>query len=293
MTGPAAPPPLVGVRFRRAGKIYYFDASGHAGLAVGDHVIVDTVRGRESGEVVIAPGQVVDTTVANLKPIERQATWEELADLARHRLDEPRVLERVQAEIAAHDLPMKAVLAEYNFDGSRLTIYFVSDEHRVDFRDLVRDLAQALRTRVHLRQVGARDKAKLLGGVDRCGRELCCSTWLPEFQPISIRMAKTQGLPLSPPEISGICGKLLCCLAFEDELYAEMRHGLPKLGARLTSAVGGGRVVDVNILARTITVLWETGARVEIDAEAFAEQQARVKRATSGSAAPPGQPTSG
>lgn len=288
MTRTAEPPTLVGVRFRRAGKIYYFDAAGQPGLGVGDHVIVDTVRGRESGEVVIAPTQVVDTAVPDLKPIERRATWQDLADLARQRVQEQSALDKVQAEIAAHALPMKAVLAEYNFDGSRLTVYFVSDEHRVDFRDLVRDLAQALRARVHLRQVGARDKAKLLGGVDRCGRELCCSTWLPEFQPISIRMAKTQNLPLSPPEISGVCGKLLCCLAFEDDLYAEMRHGLPKMGARLTSAVGNGRVIDVNILTRKITVMWETGTRVEIDADEFAEQQARIKRGFEGGAPPVG-----
>lgn len=288
MTRDTASPALVGVRFRRAGKIYYFDASDQPGLGIGDHVIVDTVRGRESGEVVIAPRQVVGTGAPDLKPIERRATWQDLADLARQRYLERAALEKVQAEIQAHGLPMKAVLVEYNFDGSRLTVFFISDEHRVDFRELVRDLAQALRTRVHLRQVGARDKAKLLGGVDRCGRELCCSTWLPEFQPISIRMAKTQNLPLSPPEISGVCGKLLCCLAFEDDLYAEMRHGLPKVGARLTSAVGSGKVIDVNILTRKITIMWETGARVEIDAEAFAEQQARVKRGSEGDGVLPG-----
>jgi len=275
----APPGPLVGVRFRRAGKVYFFDATGHAGLAIGDHVIVDTARGLESGEVVIAPGQVVSSPVGDLKRIERRATWQDLADLARMRLQERDALDQVRAAIQAHDLPMNAVLAEYNYDGTRLTVYFVSDEYRVDFRDLARDLAGSLRARVHLRQIGARDKAKLLGGIDRCGRELCCSTWLPEFQPISIRMAKTQNLPLNPSEISGVCGKLLCCLAFEDEQYAEMRHGLPRIGARLTSAVGKGRVVDANILTRKVTILWETGARVEIDADAFAEQQARRRQA--------------
>jgi cell fate regulator YaaT (PSP1 superfamily) len=143
----------------------------------------------------------------------------------------------------------------------------------------VRDLARELRCRVHLRQIGPRDQAKLLGGIDRCGRELCCTTWLPEFQPIAIKMAKNQGLPLNPSEISGLCGKLLCCLAFEDEQYAEMRGGMPKVGAKLVSAVGKGRVVDVNVLTRRITIAWETGARVDVSADEFAEQQARRSEA--------------
>ncbi len=277
--GSASGVPAVGVRFRRAGRIYYFSAADHPDLAVGDHVIVETARGRESGQVVIAPQQWLDKAAGNLKPIERRATSQDLADLATLRLRDQAVLGQVQAAIASHGLAMKAIAAEHSFDGSRLTVYFVSDEPHVDFRDLARDLAQAQRTRVQLRQVGARDKAKLLGGIDRCGRELCCSTWMPDFQPISIRMAKTQNLPLNPLEISGVCGKLLCCLAFEDSQYAELRRDLPKVGAKLTSAIGRGRVIDVNILTRKITILWETGARVEVDADELAEQQARHKRA--------------
>lgn len=273
------PPPTVGVRFRRAGKVYYFSAAGYADLAVGDHVIVDTARGRESGEVVIAPGQWVHPAAGELRPIERRAASQDLADLARLRLREKDVLDQVRALVESARVPMKPVAAEFNFDGSRLTVHFISDETRVDFRDLVRDLAQAQHARVFLRQIGARDKAKLLGGIDRCGRELCCSTWMPDFQPISIRMAKTQNLPLNPLEISGVCGKLLCCLAFEDAQYAQMRQGLPKVGAKLTSAVGRGRVVDVNILTRKVVILWETGARVEVDAAELAEQQARSQRA--------------
>jgi cell fate regulator YaaT (PSP1 superfamily) len=173
---------------------------------------------------------------------------------------------------------MKAVAAEYSFDGSRVTVYFVTDERRVDFRELVKDLARVLRTRVMLHQIGPRDHAKLMGGIDRCGRELCCSSWMVEFQPISIRMAKNQGLPLNPSEISGVCGKLLCCLAFEDGQYAEMRAGLPKVGARLVSAVGRGVVVEVNVVSGTVTVEWETGSRVVVAAEELAEQQQRRKR---------------
>jgi len=283
----------VGVRLRRAGKVYYFDAADCDGLAVGDYVIVRTSRGREAGEVAIAPGQLLDAVgLGELKPVERRAGWDDLTRLAQYRLEEGPALARVRERIAAHELPMRAVAAEYSFDGSGLTVYFVTDRQRVDFRRLVRDLAGTLRTRVHLRQVGPRDQAKLVGGIDRCGRELCCSTWLTEFRPISIRMAKNQNLPLNPSEISGVCGKLLCCLAFEDEHYVDMRSGLPKVGAKLTSAAGRGKVVDVNVLTRRITVMWETGTRVEVDADEFREQQERLKRLEStersdGTAAPP------
>jgi cell fate regulator YaaT (PSP1 superfamily) len=265
-------PVLTGVRLRRAGKVYYFDAAGWEDLVVGDRVIVDTVRGREAGWVVIAPGQVLHAgEQIDLKPVLRRATWDDLTAMAQLQLKEPAALEQVRARIAAHNLPMRAVLVEYSCDGSRLTVYFVSEQQRVDFRELVRDLAGALRTRVHLRQIGPRDQAKLIGGIDRCGRELCCATWLPEFQPISIRMAKNQNLPLNPAEISGVCGKLLCCLAFEDDQYADLRTGMPKTGAKLASAAGRGKVVDVNVLTRRITIEWETGTRVEVDADEFRE----------------------
>jgi len=271
--------PLVGVRFRRAGRIYYFGAEGHETLGIGDQVVVDTTRGREVGRVVIAPSQVVGAGTEDLRQVIRQATADDLGKQAAQRVREPAALATARAQIAAHDLPMKAVLAEYNYDGSQLTVYFLSEEHRVDFRALVRDLARDLRCRVHLRQIGPRDQAKLLGGIDRCGRELCCSTWMTDFQPIAIRMAKNQNLPLNPTDISGVCGKLLCCLAFEDEQYVQMRDGLPKVGAKLTSAVGKGKVVDVNVLTRRITISWEGGSRVEVSAEEFADQQARRREA--------------
>lgn len=275
---PPGPPPPLGVRFKRAGKVYYFNSAGFPDLKVGDGVVVETTRGHELGWVAIAPGQIVAADVANLKSIVRRASDNDLASLERHRRDEASALAQTKSQIAEHKLPMKAVLTEYNFDGSQLTVYFVSEEHRVDFRELVRDLARALRTRVHLRQIGARDQAKLLGGIDRCGRELCCTTWIPEFQPITIRMAKNQNLPLNPTEISGVCGKLLCCLEFEDEQYRELNKGMPKVGASLTSAVGRGRVIDVNALTRKITIAWEDGSRVEVDADEFTEQQERRKR---------------
>jgi cell fate regulator YaaT (PSP1 superfamily) len=286
-------PVVAGVRFKRAGRIYYFDAQREPQLAVGDRVIVETAQGLEAGEVVIAPAQVMQAQLGTLKPIQRMATWEDLNGMARLRAGEPEALSEAVEQIARHRLPMRAVAAEYTFDGSRLTISFTSDKKRVDFRALVRDLARSLGTRVLLRQVGPRDKAKLLGGIDRCGRELCCSSWMPEFQPISIRMAKTQGLPLNPSEISGVCGKLLCCLAFEDEQYRDMRTGMPKPGARLTSAVGRGRVVDVNLLTRKVTVAWEDGTRVIVDGDEFADQRERWKRAfgeEQGGAAPRAKP---
>ena len=281
--------PTVGVRFRRAGKIYYFRAENTPELAVGDHVVVDTTRGRELGWVVIAPAQVVGAQVDDLKPVLRQASGADLAGQATRHAREPETLATVRRRIQEHGLPMKAVLAEHSFDGNQVTVYFVSDEQRVDFRALVRDLARELRTRVHLRQIGPRDQAKLLGGIDRCGRELCCTTWLTEFQPIAIKMAKNQGLPLNPSEISGVCGKLLCCLAFEDEQYAEMRAGMPKVGAKLVSAVGKGKVVDVNVLTRRITIAWETGSRVEVSADEFAEQQQRRNEALAAGQSLPGE----
>ncbi len=264
------------MRFRPAGKVYFFEASEHRNLEVDDWVIVDTNRGREAGVIVIAPNEVSDQSMQGLKPVLRRADWRELTELARLRMQEEAALHQASEHIQEHGLAMNAVKAEYNYDGSQLTIYFVTDEQRVDFRELVRDLARAFRTRVHLRQIGPRDRAKLVGGIDRCGRELCCSTWMTDFDPIGIRMAKHQNLPLNPSEISGMCGKLLCCLAFEEEQYVDLRRGLPKVGARLKSAVGQGRVVDVNVLTGKITVLWETGSRVVVDAEEFQELRDRV-----------------
>jgi cell fate regulator YaaT (PSP1 superfamily) len=276
-----------GVRFRTAGRVYYFAADGYEDLAPGDRVIVDTQRGPDLGWVAVAPGQVLASALQGLRPISRRASWADLNSLARLRTQEADTLRLVREKAAAYALPLKAVLAEYAFDGSRLTVYFVSEERRVDFRELVKDLGRSLKTRVLLHQVGPRDQAKLVGGIDRCGRELCCSSWMTEFEPISIKMAKSQRLPLNPAEISGVCGKLLCCLAFEDEQYREMQAGLPKVGARLTSAVGAGRVVEVNVLARTITVQWDTGNRVVVGADELAEQQERRARL----AEPPSDPS--
>lgn len=278
--------PVVGIRFRRAGRIYYFDATGFEDLVAGDAVVVETARGHEMGNVVMAPDQLVKAETGKLKPITRCATEEDRSLRRRLKLDESDLLIRSRELIAKHNLPMKAVVAEHNFDGSRLTVYFVSEKNRVDFRALVREMAKSFRKRVLLRQIGPRDEAKLLGGIDRCGRELCCTSWMPEFQPISIRMAKNQRLPLNPSEISGVCGKLLCCLAFEDEQYVDMSKGMPKVGAKLTSAVGRGRVVDVNVVTQKVTIAWETGSRVEVDAQEFKDLRERRERAFGDGEAP-------
>ena len=284
--GESRPKVVVGIRFRRAGRIYYFSGTGFENVAVGDHVVVDTARGHEMGHVVMAPGQMVKAETGKLKPILRLATEKDHVLRDKLKLDEADVLRRSRQLIANHKLPMKAVVAEHNFDGSRLTIYFVSEKNRVDFRELVREMAKTFRKRVLLRQIGPRDEAKILGGIDRCGRELCCTSWMPEFKPISIRMAKNQRLPLNPSEISGVCGKLLCCLSFEDEQYMTFGKGLPKVGAKMTSAVGRGRVVDVNVLTQKITIAWETGSRVEVDAAEFKDLRERKQRAFGDGEAP-------
>lgn len=272
---------IVGVRFKRAGKIYYFGAGDRdAALQVGDKVIADTQRGLELGRIVLAPGQIVDNKgLGRLKNITRLATEQDLDGESLGRDLERKALVLAREEVERLKLPMLAVQAEAAFDRTRATVFFLSEEAQVDSRELVRVLAEKLQVRVNLRQVGPRDRAKMVGGIDRCGRELCCSTWITEFQPIQIRMAKNQQLPLNPSEISGVCGKLLCCLSFEDEQYSEMNKGLPKIGANLVSAVGRGRVTDVNVLTQLITISWETGSRITVAAEEFAEQQRRRTRA--------------
>lgn len=263
---------IVGIRFKRAGKIYYFDPSGFEDLEAGDWVIVKTTRGVEAGRVIIAPKQVVDEEIkAPLKPIQRRADWRELTEMERLRLKAPQALATVRQKVREHGLPMKPVQAEYNFDGSCLTVYFTA-EKRVDFRELVKDLARTLRTRVELRQIGARDEAKLLDGFGKCGLRQCCSAWFTDgFPRVSIKTAKNQGLPLTPSEISGNCGKLLCCLTYEDDQYTAIKGELPAVGTRITTAHGTGVVTDVNVVKEVAIITWENGKILEVSAEAFRE----------------------
>jgi len=257
-------PLVVGVRFNPATKVYYFDPSGFEDLAVGEYVIVETARGEEAGKVVIAPRQVSDQEiVGRLKEVKQRASALDLTQMTYYRCREQEAMVRCQEKVREHNLPMKMVRAEYSYDGSRLVFFFTADK-RVDFRKLVQDLARSFKARIELRQIGVRDEAKLMGGIGRCGQTLCCTTWLTEFSPVSIKMAKQQDLPLSPMEISGVCGRLLCCLSYEDEYYAKAKEQLPKLGAVIDTPHGRGRVVQVNVVKESVQVELESQVMVEV-----------------------------
>lgn len=244
---------VVSVRFNDSGRVYYFDP-GKLELNQGEMVVVETMHGPELGKVIYGEFEISEEeVVGELKPVIRRA---EDADFQRSRSLQqrhPRVMTICNTKIHEHGLSMRLIKAEYNFDGSRLTFYFTS-EHRVDFRMLVRDLAYTFKTRIELRQVGPRDKARLLGGIGMCGRELCCKTFLSNYARVSVKMAKEQDLPLNPSKISGVCGRLLCCLSYEHEQYQELRQGLPRRGARVKTPDGTGNVIDVNVLGQTVTV---------------------------------------
>jgi cell fate regulator YaaT (PSP1 superfamily) len=248
-------PWVVGVTFKPVTKIYYFDPDGLQDLQAGERVIVETSRGRTLGAVKLAPREVPDSEIsAALKPVVRRATAWDLVqqDQAEHRAVES--LQVCRERTAALNLPMKVVSVEYNFDCSSLLVYFTA-EQRIDFRTLVHDLAQSLRTRVEMRQIGVRDEAKNLGGCGRCGLALCCASWLREFTPVSIKMAKQQDLPLNPAEISGACGRLLCCLSYEDEYYGEARRLMPRINSTMMTPEGPGKVRQVHVLRNTVSVL--------------------------------------
>jgi cell fate regulator YaaT (PSP1 superfamily) len=253
---------VVGVRFKQAGKIYYFDP-GDLNLEVNDYVVVETARGLELGNVVIAPGQVLDSDIENpLKPVIRKAEPEDIERAKQFEEKEKEALEECARLVEKLKLNMKLLGAEYNLDGSRLTLHFSAAE-RVDFRELVRELAKRLKVRVEMRQTGPRDEAKMAGGCGRCGRPLCCMTFLSNFTPVSMRMAKDQGLPLNPMKISGVCGRLMCCLVYENEYYQEMKDRMPRAGQRVMTPLGEAKVVDINPLKVSVMVELETQAVVE------------------------------
>lgn len=254
---------IVGIRFKKTGKVYYFDSAGIE-LEVGDYVVVKTSQGMEMGHVVIAPSQVLASEVdESLKPVMRKAEPEDIkrAEELDARVEE--ALIECGKMIGELQLPMKMLSAEYNLDGNRLTFFF-SAEDRVDFRELVRRLSNKFKVRVELRQVGSRDEAKLVGGVGRCGRPLCCASFLTEFTPVSIKMAKEQDLPLNPMKISGVCGRLMCCLAYEGEQYRIMKEKMPKVGQRVSTHMGEATVVGSNPLKETVLVEMESEATVEL-----------------------------
>ncbi len=253
---------IVGVRFKKAGKVYYFDPAG-IDLEVNDPVVVTTTRGLELGYVIIAPRQVLANEVTTpLKPVIRKAEPDDIRQAQELEVKEKEALIECGKSITKLNLPMKLLSAEYNLDGSRLTFYF-SAEERIDFRQLVRELTNRLQVRVELRQVGPRDQAKLVGGYGRCGRPLCCMSFLREFVPVSIKMAKEQNLPLNPMKISGVCGRLLCCLVYESEQYRTMTAELPKEGQRVSTAMGVATVVGNNPLKKTVLVKLDSQETVE------------------------------
>ncbi len=271
-------PDVVGVRFRDVGKIYHFDATGFEDLEPGEYVVVETSRGQEVGRVALALAHVPEDRVRErLKPVERRATSLDLVQMERHRLLEEEALAICQDKAREFGLPIKVLRAEYNYDGSHLLAYFVS-ERRIDFRELVQELRKTLETKVELRQVGVRDEAKLMGGVGRCGRLLCCTTFLREFDPVSIRMAKRQDISLNPSEISGICGRLLCCLAYEDEYYQEVKKKLPKVRQIVRTSYGTGEVKALNSLKQTVTVELKNEVTVEVSADEILEVTGKGKR---------------
>src|SRR5947209_10973290 len=263
---------ITGIRFRPAGRIYYFDPQGQS-YTTGQYVIVETVRGVEAGRVVIASKKMAESDLSDpLKPILRLATEDELRMMLSYKSKEKEALVKCAERVAQHRLPMKLVESEHTFDGSRLTFYFTAEE-RVDFRMLVRDLAATFRTRIELRQIGARDQAKLQGGIGPCGKTLCCSSWITEFGVVSIKMAKEQGLPLNPSKISGVCGRLLCCLSYENDNYIQAKQQMPAIGSVLNTPSGPGKVVSINVPTNSVEVMLESGVTIQVPAETMAERR--------------------
>ena len=255
---------VVGVRFRNAGKIYYF-GPGKLDIHAGMHVIVETARGVEMGTVMTEPKGVSEEEVIQpLKPVIRIATEADEKTVAKNREKEKDAFRICLEKIAKHKLDMKLVEAEYTFDNNKLLFYFTADG-RIDFRELVKDLAAVFRTRIELRQIGVRDETKIMGGIGICGRALCCNTYLSEFAPVSIKMAKEQNLSLNPTKISGVCGRLMCCLKNEQETYEELNKKLPGLGDTVTTPDGlTGTVHSVNVLRQRVKVIVEINDEKEI-----------------------------
>ena len=244
---------VIGVRFKKAGKIYYFDP-GELGIERDDYVIVETARGVEYGKVVVPTKTVGENDVVlPLKQVVRVTTERDRQQVEENRLEASRAFELGTGKIEEHQLDMKLVDVEYTFDRNKVIFYFTA-EGRVDFRNLVKDLAAIFRTRIELRQIGVRDEAKMLGGIGPCGRMLCCSTFLGDFEPVSIKMAKDQNLSLNPSKISGLCGRLMCCLKYENDEYETAKKEMPDVGTRVTTPDGDGRVVGMNILERVLKV---------------------------------------
>ena len=266
---------IIGVRFRNVGKIYYFDPDG-ARLRQGDRVIVETSRGVECGEVMMINREIDEESVPQpLKKLIRLATKEDLARIAENAAKEKTAYQICARKIEAHKLDMKLVSVEYTFDNSKILFYFTADG-RLDFRELVKDLASVFRTRIELRQIGVRDETKMLGGIGICGRPFCCASFLSGFQPVSIKMAKEQGLSLNPVKISGACGRLMCCLKYEQEAYTDLLRSTPPIGSLVSTPEGRGVVTEVNLLTGMLHVRLDGAAEGVL--KTFHVKQLRVLR---------------
>ena len=247
---------VVDIQFRQGQKVYYFDPAGHV-CKTGDHVIIDTARGPEFGICAGGNHRIRQKdVVAPLRPVLRKATAEDEKIVARNRAEEKRAYDICQQKIADHKLDMQLVSAEFAFDGSKILFFFTADE-RVDFRELVKNLASVFHTRIELRQIGVRDKAKMVGGLGICGRPFCCASFLDDFQPVSIKMAKTQNLSLNPTKISGTCGRLMCCLKYEQEAYEDLLRTAPKAESFVDTPEGRGTVTEVDLLRQRVKVRME------------------------------------
>jgi len=266
---------VVGIRFRNAGKIYYF-GPGDLDLKAGMHAIVETARGVEIGTVITNPREVSEESVIQpLKPVLRIATEADERQAVKNLEKEKEAFRICLEKIQKHELDMKLVEAEYTFDNNKLLFYFTADG-RIDFRELVKDLAAVFRTRIELRQIGVRDETKIMGGYGICGRQLCCHTFLPEFAPVSIKMAKEQNLSLNPTKISGVCGRLMCCLKNEEETYEYLNSKLPGVGDFVTTDDGlKGEVTSVNVLRQLVKVTVELGDEKEL--REYKPEQLRFK----------------
>ncbi|MGN0519514.1 MAG: stage 0 sporulation family protein [Candidatus Fimenecus sp.] len=244
---------VVGIRFKEVGKVYYFDPDGMQ-FKKGDRAVVETARGIECGEIAMENREVDDSEIVKpLKRIVRPANENDLRVVRENREKEKKAFSICEEKIRAHNLDMKLVDVEYTFDGGKILFYFTADG-RVDFRELVKDLAGVFRTRIELRQIGVRDESKMVGGFGMCGRPFCCSTFLGDFQPVSIKMAKEQGLSLNPVKISGTCGRLMCCLKYEQEAYEHLLRHTPKVGAIVETREGRGTVVENNLLTGMLKI---------------------------------------
>ena len=244
---------IVGVRFRDTGKMYYFKPDG-INLNIDDFVVVETTRGVECGKVVLANRKVNDDkVVAPLKTVIRKVTDNDIKRVDENRKKEKQAFKLCLERIAKHELDMKLIDVEYTFDNNKILFYFTADG-RIDFRELVKDLANVFKTRIELRQIGVRDEAKMLGGLGICGKPFCCATFLDDFHPVSIKMAKEQGMSLNPTKISGSCGRLMCCLKYEQEAYLDLLKNTPKIGAIVDTVEGRGVVEDLNLLTSKLSI---------------------------------------